>query len=70
MPDADATVNFGDGDDGKNDNNARRPKMQTLRKKLADFEGSKEEEVQRLVLQAKENMRDEVCERKMKQKVY
>ena len=38
----------------------QRPKMQSLRKKLSDFEAGKEEEVKRLVLEAKENMRDEV----------
>eukprot|EP00903_Cladosiphon_okamuranus_P009016 g8624.t1 len=35
-------------------------RMQSLRKKLADSEAGKEEEVRRLVLEAKEKMRDEV----------
>lgn len=45
--------------DNDNDNNAW-SKMQSLRKKLSDFEAGKAEEVKRLVLEAKENMRDEV----------
>ncbi|CAM9639038.1 unnamed protein product [Ectocarpus sp. 12 AP-2014] len=35
-------------------------KLQSLRKKLSDLEAAKEDEVARLVLEAKENMRDEV----------
>lgn len=34
--------------------------MQSLRKKLSDFEARREEEVQRLVQEAKESMRNEV----------
>ncbi len=34
--------------------------MQSLRKKLSDFEAAKDEEVERLVHEAREKMRDEV----------
>ena len=63
MGDDKSTTNDGTDNDNDNDNdngNHNGRKMQSLRKKLSDFEAGKEEEVKRLVLEAKENMRDEV----------